>query len=1227
MSLPKHSSSLSNSLSYTSGSGWGTGNNNNGNNRNNDNNNSNNNNANTGGGSANRHRQQHHNEHGGMKKGNHSTGGGFHGSGTNTAVSHTASLSSGAAHQHSTGMSGSFASNTGSSGLTGAVSGSHQQFHQQQYHMTIQQQLNQQQQRFMGSDPSAVLLGKAANSGVWGHPSSSVSPVDGVMGGARASSGGGSGDLYSQQQQLAMEYPLPHSTCSLTVNGALSAMSGAPDGSAVVVAGRDVLKIISVDEEGLHEKSNLRVGKINLNYSSVDVCWHPNQNFRQQLVTAATNGAVVIWDLTRDSAQKQEKVIKEHSRTVNRIDINPFDCVSLLSGSQDTSMKIFDLRGGNKSRMTILGKSEAVRDVQWSPLDQFQFAAAFENGSVQIYDTRKGGACLTKLTSHHGPAFSVDWHPDSKNLIATGGRDKMIKVWRINGKPKIESSIQTIASVSRIKWKPGSATQIASCSLLVDMNIHLWDTRSPFIPSVTFKEHRDVPTGLLWHNKRPNYIFSCSKDSSLFLHRSEDAKNPMEDVNTIASSFSFTGDISLTDNMDFKIYHEELRPFSRTVHKTGREREDLSRFAIRAGLRGQALNQSQVESPFNVDMDNSDIFQRLAEKNDVLLFESVKELSGGVNAGNILFDSEAFSFLAQNYAIKRKLHSSVNLSELGMDKLPVSLEALTIPEMCEINALFAAKVKRFDVSQTWKIMKQLFKMVYNSKYAFSQHKFKGIRYRAYGDGGEEDEIPLPIFDGFNRVIGPDLSGGGQKHIYGTQGNEAGGLTKGGGNMFQASLADNFSGAIPIPRPNGGVAQKGPEGARDDKESFSFGDYNVSRADEKENGFSRTKSDGFSSIKARRKSSDLYGDGTTLWGMDLETDMPTEMGVIDEDVWTLDAEVFDPVSPMSSRSGSPVATSGIASERPGSSVFETNHTVASTSKSTKVSANSNHFPPPASQAELHPRWQFRSIVKSMILHYAEQGDVQTCISLLLVFHVQKHTDNTEAKNTTETFGKRGLYSPEESFNSGGDGNSLIAKRTHLTHSDGQSQHMGMVGGSHSSLVSAKPNLPNTSSTTRQYISGIEATPLDQAKSGGPLSTSKNESMDEDILRELMPEFDEFFLKEVFSSYIELLQRLKLFCVSNEIIQMCWLPEINAMNQESTTFHTGCDKCLKPLNVVGYCCTRCNTFVNGCSVCHQVVRGLYSWCQTCGHGGHVEHMKKWFSENKYCPTGCGHKCEFS
>ncbi len=45
---------------------------------------------------------------------------------------------------------------------------------------------------------------------------------------------------------------------------------------------------------------------------------------------------------------------------------------------------------------------------------------------------------------------------------------------------------------------------------------------------------------------------------------------------------------------------------------------------------------------------------------------------------------------------------------------------------------------------------------------------------------------------------------------------------------------------------------------------------------------------------------------------------------------------------------------------------------------------------------------------------------------------------------------------------------------------------------------------------------------------------------------------------------------------------------------------------------------------CSLCDMAVRGLHTVCLRCRHGGHPEHMKKWFEEHEMCPAGCGCCC---
>ncbi len=142
---------------------------------------------------------------------------------------------------------------------------------------------------------------------------------------------------------------------------------------------------------------------------------------------------------------------------------------------------------------------------------------------------------------------------------------------------------------------------------------------------------------------------------------------------------------------------------------------------------------------------------------------------------------------------------------------------------------------------------------------------------------------------------------------------------------------------------------------------------------------------------------------------------------------------------------------------------------------------------------------------------------------------------------------------------------------------------------------------------------------------------------------------------------------MWSTANEVIRVCPLDDIRSINQKSTTVHTSCPDCGRPLYKAGWACEHCNKPTNTCSVwyeitfsfligyalllpifrvvcvcereresrereqragqklgvvichflyslvwaiSHQIVKGIYVWCQGCGHGGHLEHMYEWY-----------------
>lgn len=51
---------------------------------------------------------------------------------------------------------------------------------------------------------------------------------------------------------------------------------------------------------------------------------------------------------------------------------------------------------------------------------------------------------------------------------------------------------------------------IASCAMVLDYSINIWDVRRPYIPFASFNEHRDVVKGIAWKGD-PHVFLSTSK--------------------------------------------------------------------------------------------------------------------------------------------------------------------------------------------------------------------------------------------------------------------------------------------------------------------------------------------------------------------------------------------------------------------------------------------------------------------------------------------------------------------------------------------------------------------------------------------------------------------------------------------------------------------------------------------------------------------------------------------
>ena len=325
-----------------------------------------------------------------------------------------------------------------------------------------------------------------------------------------------------------------------TTGTPISSLDTSPARTHAVLAGRDILRIIQLTDyttfTSCTETQNLRAaitayaatsettkGQVSARQreqlAASDVKWS-HGSFDKKIATAAANGQIAVYDIERTGLEWLR--LHEHNRQVHRLGFNPFGGYLMLSGSQDATIRMWDLRdcAGDRSVLTIFsrkrfpGNSDAVRDLRWSPTNAMEFAAATDGGVVQRWDIRKENAPLLKISAHEKACQTVDWHPDGKHIVSAGA-DKNVKVWDFSSSDRrIKPSWQLRAPqvVMHARWRPAYryvganrpgrwlSTQLATSFDKEDPRTLIWDFRRPSVPSRIHDRYDDPPSDLLWHS-------------------------------------------------------------------------------------------------------------------------------------------------------------------------------------------------------------------------------------------------------------------------------------------------------------------------------------------------------------------------------------------------------------------------------------------------------------------------------------------------------------------------------------------------------------------------------------------------------------------------------------------------------------------------------------------------------------------------------------------------------
>ncbi|XP_043706470.1 WD-40 repeat-containing protein MSI4-like [Telopea speciosissima] len=115
----------------------------------------------------------------------------------------------------------------------------------------------------------------------------------------------------------------------------------------------------------------------------------------QEFCSVGDDSCLILWD-ARAGTSPAIKVEKAHNADLHCVDWNPHDENLILTGSADTSVRMFDRRnltsGGVGSPIyKFEGHKAAVLCVQWSPDKSSVFGSSAEDGFLNVWDHEKVG--------------------------------------------------------------------------------------------------------------------------------------------------------------------------------------------------------------------------------------------------------------------------------------------------------------------------------------------------------------------------------------------------------------------------------------------------------------------------------------------------------------------------------------------------------------------------------------------------------------------------------------------------------------------------------------------------------------------------------------------------------------------------------------------------------------------------------------------------------------------
>uniref|UniRef100_A0A6B2KXK2 RWD domain-containing protein n=1 Tax=Arcella intermedia TaxID=1963864 RepID=A0A6B2KXK2_9EUKA len=171
--------------------------------------------------------------------------------------------------------------------------------------------------------------------------------------------------------------------------------------------------------------------------------------------------------------------------------------------------------------------------VEWNPHSNC-IVASTANSDVLIWDVESRPPLTTKtvFTAHTRTVSDICWSPHDAPTLATCSADSYVRLWDLRN-PKSALKIHSYCcwndGLTRVKWNPYDPYEIASTQ---NGTVNIWDIRKEQVPKFRITAHMNTITGIDWFKKKDGLeLMTCAGESKIKFWSMRDPQNCHQTLN------------------------------------------------------------------------------------------------------------------------------------------------------------------------------------------------------------------------------------------------------------------------------------------------------------------------------------------------------------------------------------------------------------------------------------------------------------------------------------------------------------------------------------------------------------------------------------------------------------------------------------------------------------------------------------------------------------------------